>query len=197
MADPMRISDPRALRAIAHPLRNRILSELFARGSARAVDLARTLDVPANSASFHLRELARFGLIAEDPDHSSDGRDRWWVPTGEAGYTADTSGSHDPASQAAVRVLDRHAAARAHAVVDRVHDSEPGLDSVTASTVPMALTDAEARQLDEELSALLHRWIAHGRERQRAGDTDGRRSFLTLTFTLPQDLLDEATPGDH
>ena len=55
--------DPKILRAIAHPTRNRILSELFAGGSLRAADIARLIDVPANQASFHLRQLAKYGLV--------------------------------------------------------------------------------------------------------------------------------------
>ena len=70
--------DPRILRAIAHPARSRILSELYAGGSLRAADVARTLDIPANQASFHLRQLAKYGLVEEAPDEARDRRDRVW-----------------------------------------------------------------------------------------------------------------------
>ena len=36
------------------------------------------LDIPANQASFHLRQLAKYGLIEEDPDAARDKRDRVW-----------------------------------------------------------------------------------------------------------------------
>ncbi len=60
--------DPRVLRAIAHPVRNRILDRARARtGSLRAADIAAELGIPANQASFHLRQLAKYGLVEEDP----------------------------------------------------------------------------------------------------------------------------------
>ena len=51
----------------------------------RAADLARELDIPANQASFHLRQLAKYGLVEEDPDAARDKRDRVWRPTSEHG----------------------------------------------------------------------------------------------------------------
>ena len=71
-----KIHDPQVLRAISHPVRNRILDELGAQGSLRAADIARVLDIPANQASFHLRQLAKYGLVEEDPEAARDKRDR-------------------------------------------------------------------------------------------------------------------------
>ena len=59
--------DPRLLRAIAHPHRNRILSELYAAGPLRAADLAQRIDIPANRASLHLRQLAADLLVGRQP----------------------------------------------------------------------------------------------------------------------------------
>src|SRR3954447_11020359 len=76
--DRPELHDPRVLRAIAHPVRSRILTELDAHGSLRAADVAQVLGIPANQASFHLRQLARFGLVEEDPAAARDKRDRVW-----------------------------------------------------------------------------------------------------------------------
>ena len=78
MVDPQPLSDPRVLRAIAHPVRNRILDELGASGPTRAADIARELGIPANQASFHLRQLAKYGLVEEAPEEARDKRDRVW-----------------------------------------------------------------------------------------------------------------------
>lgn len=67
------------LKALAHPLRRRILHEFAARDFARAADIAGELDAPANSVSFHLRVLADAGLIVEAPEHARDRRDRVWT----------------------------------------------------------------------------------------------------------------------
>lgn len=71
----------RMLKAMAHPLRRRILRELARLGvrGGRAADLAVALDEPANSLSFHLRTLADADLIREAPALARDRRDRVWV----------------------------------------------------------------------------------------------------------------------
>ncbi len=70
------IRDPRALRAIAHPVRLRLLEELMIAGTATATELAERIgESPANS-SWHLRQLARYGYVEEAGGGS--GRQRPW-----------------------------------------------------------------------------------------------------------------------
>lgn len=66
------------LRAMAHPLRLDIAERVGRRGTARAADVASDLGVPANSVSYHLRILARGGVIEEAPEAARDRRDRVW-----------------------------------------------------------------------------------------------------------------------
>lgn len=66
------------LRAMAHPLRLDIMERMGRRGTARAADLAADLGIPANSVSYHLRILARGGVIEEAPEAARDRRDRVW-----------------------------------------------------------------------------------------------------------------------
>jgi DNA-binding transcriptional ArsR family regulator len=77
------------MRAIAHPVRLRIL-ELLAQAPSTATRLANEIGDSTGSTSYHLRALAKAGLIEEDPDRGS-GRERWWrrlppmflqIPTG-------------------------------------------------------------------------------------------------------------------
>lgn len=76
-------SEPRVmtspmLKAMAHPLRRRIVAVLGAQEYARATDLARQLGVAANTLSFHLRVLADAGFVVEAPEFARDRRDRVW-----------------------------------------------------------------------------------------------------------------------
>ena len=64
------------LRALAHPIRFRIL-EVLREGPANSTVLARRLDESSGATSYHLRQLARFGLIEED-EAAGSGRERWW-----------------------------------------------------------------------------------------------------------------------
>lgn len=55
------------LKALANPLRRQVWNEVSELRYARAADLSKRLDAPANTLSFHLRVLAEAGLIEEAP----------------------------------------------------------------------------------------------------------------------------------
>ena len=69
----------REVRALAHPLRLRILEVLRA-GPATASLLARELGESSGATSYHLRELAKAGFVEEDTKRGN-ARDRWWRRT--------------------------------------------------------------------------------------------------------------------
>jgi DNA-binding transcriptional ArsR family regulator len=82
VTEPRELNDPRALRALAHPGRIRLLEELMMIAPATATQLAeRVGESPAN-CSWHLRQLARYGYIVEAG--GGRGRQRPWklVPSG-------------------------------------------------------------------------------------------------------------------
>src|SRR5689334_702432 len=122
--------DPRILRAIAHPARNRILSELWASGSLRAADVARILDIPANQASFHLRQLAKYGLVTEAPEEARDKRDRVWKLASDDGISFRSQDMLSrPGGEAAMEVYQHNARAWGHRLVDlSLATDEPGAE---------------------------------------------------------------------
>ena len=77
MAEPREITDPDALRALAHPLRQRILRMLSEHGPATSTSLAKALGENTGATSYHLRQLAEHGFIEEAPELAK-GRERWW-----------------------------------------------------------------------------------------------------------------------
>lgn len=74
---PRRDLDPAALRALAHPIRQRILYHLAFVGPANSTAVAKALGESTGSTSYHLRQLARAGLIEETSGRASR-RERWW-----------------------------------------------------------------------------------------------------------------------
>lgn len=74
---PSRSVTAREVRALAHPLRLRMLECLLETGPATASMLARELGESSGATSYHLRALAAAGLIVEDLDRRR-GRERWW-----------------------------------------------------------------------------------------------------------------------
>ncbi|NGO07174.1 helix-turn-helix transcriptional regulator [Streptomyces sp. HC44] len=71
------VSDPAALKALAHPLRLKILRHLGIHGPATSTTLAAALGENTGTLSYHLRRLERGGFIEDAPEHPS-GRERWW-----------------------------------------------------------------------------------------------------------------------
>ena len=180
-----RIEDPRILRAIAHPIRNRILGELVAAGHLRAADVAEVLGIPANQASFHLRQLAKYGLVELAPELARDGRVRVWRPIHEHGLTLEVEAmAKDPGGKEAVTVWRRQAAAAAKAAVDRAYSQRKSRDvHLMISDDWVRLTKAEAKELAEDLVALQERW--QDRTQAAAGDGKARRTYHVMKILQP------------
>jgi DNA-binding transcriptional ArsR family regulator len=183
-------ADPRMLRAIAHPLRSALLYELHARGSANATTLAAAVARPVNAVSFHLRQLAKYELIEEDPDGAGDGRERWWRPAGPEGLHVHGDALRGSAAgRAALEVFRRHGEAYWHALVERFWaragsgSAGPSEEVWAANDVPMQLSDEEARQYAEEVYAVMRRWHEHGQGTPPEGQQ--RRTYLGTSMVMP------------
>jgi DNA-binding transcriptional ArsR family regulator len=75
--EPRELTDPAALKALAHPLRQRILRQLDRAGPATSTSLAHALGENTGATSYHLRQLADHGFVEDVPDRGR-GRERWW-----------------------------------------------------------------------------------------------------------------------
>jgi DNA-binding transcriptional ArsR family regulator len=73
----VRVTDVRALRALAHPLRSRLLGQLRLHGPATASQLGRAVGESSGSTSYHLRQLAAYGFV-EEVEGQGTARERWW-----------------------------------------------------------------------------------------------------------------------
>jgi DNA-binding transcriptional ArsR family regulator len=94
---------PAALRALAHPVRLRMLGLLRAEGPATATSLATRLGLNTGATSYHLRHLAQHGFIVDDADRGN-ARDRWW----RAAHQATTTGPEAPGDDEGAEVLDAY-----------------------------------------------------------------------------------------
>jgi predicted transcriptional regulator len=74
-----RLRDPRALRALAHPIRLSLVGLLRVEGPLTATRAAELLGESSASMSFHLRQLAKYGLVEEAG--GGKGRERPWRAT--------------------------------------------------------------------------------------------------------------------
>jgi predicted transcriptional regulator len=71
-----RLTDPRALRAYAHPVRLALVGLLRTEGPLTATRAAELLGESSGTCSFHLRQLAKYGLVEEAG--GGTGREKPW-----------------------------------------------------------------------------------------------------------------------
>lgn len=75
---PATISDPQAIRALAHEARLEALEELYSSQSTRtATELASRCGLTPSAMSYHLRALEKYGFVERSPSEG-DGRERRW-----------------------------------------------------------------------------------------------------------------------
>jgi predicted transcriptional regulator len=161
MAQPervVRLTDPRALRALAHPTRVALLDHLLASGARTASECAAVVGESASSCSWHLRQLARFGFV--ERTDSADGRERPWraIATG-FGFEP---GSADESLATAVlltQVQVEEQALRQH-LNTRDRLPPPWRDASIVHTYHLLLTPAELAALELELDRAIRPLIA-------------------------------------
>src|ERR1700721_203826 len=86
-----RLTDPRALRAYAHPVRMKLVGLLRAHGALTATKAGALIGESSGTCSFHLRQLAKYGLVEEAG--GGTGREKPWRATTTSTEWDSTAGS--------------------------------------------------------------------------------------------------------
>ena len=159
--EPLHITDPRMLRALAHPARIAILQHLALDGPDTATGCADVAGLSPSACSYHLRALARFGFIEPAPDGASDGRHRPWRSRVLGISYGDPTGS--PAVLAAERTLTQLVQQRLDEVRDRYHAREAEYPAAWRAAGGLGsdvlhVSPAELIEVKDRLLAELHRF---------------------------------------
>ena len=191
----LELRDPAVMRALAHPLRWALLEALLHAGTLTATQAGEILgETPANCA-FHLRTLARYGLVEEAG--GGKGRERPWRRVNR-GFNLEIA-TLDPQAAAAADVLDEfwttRTLDRATAALRRKRSWPAGwLGNLGESQTISYITPAEAKELQEVLLAALRRY------RERTADPSLRPpgampiEYLVLSYPL-LDLASRPVPA--
>jgi DNA-binding transcriptional ArsR family regulator len=97
------LSDPRELRALAHPVRMQLYEVLALHESLTATQASKLVGGSPSSVAYHLRTLAKYGYVEESNDGT--GRERPWR-LAEFGFSFSEE-SPDPEAKAAAQALSR------------------------------------------------------------------------------------------
>jgi hypothetical protein len=95
-----RLENATALRAYAHPVRMKLILALRTRGPMTATEAGRLLDESSGTCSFHLRQLAKYGLVEETG--GGTGRQKPWRATTTSTAWDDTPDEPEAAAAASV-----------------------------------------------------------------------------------------------
>jgi DNA-binding transcriptional ArsR family regulator len=150
------------IRVLAHPLRVRLLGALRLSGPATATSLAQKLNTNTGATSYHLRQLADVGLVAEEPERGT-GRQRWWRAVHDLSSWQQSDYEGDPDARAAVEWMQsvqlRLLVEWGERWMTRQHAySSEWRDAAGISDAALTLSPRQLRALTDELWQVLVRY---------------------------------------
>ncbi|MET8701736.1 ArsR/SmtB family transcription factor [Kitasatospora sp. NPDC058032] len=154
------VIDAKGLRALAHPVRVQLIGLLRKNGPSTATRLAEQLGLNSGATSYHLRQLAAAGFVAEDTERGN-ARDRWWKSVHQVTWWTDTElAEQDP--EAALGYLRSIVAAHTLTAQTALNAYETmpveWRNALDLSDMVLQLTPEEARALAGDLSAVIARY---------------------------------------
>jgi DNA-binding transcriptional ArsR family regulator len=183
------LTDPGMIRALTHPARLEIVEHLGATGAAAtATELAGIVGLSPSATSYHLRAMARWGLV-EEAEGTGDGRERRWRVVKRGLHWEPSGGSApDPdqfsAGRALVELILARADERVRQWFARATDEPDRWDEEVAIThAQLMVTDAEMARINAALEDLLRPYA----RRNRPDPPAGARAFWVAYRAVPTD----------
>ena len=164
------LTDPTAMRALAHPARLAILTRLQ-EGPGTATEVAEVVGVTPSAASYHLRMLAKYGFV-EDAPARGDGRERLWRHGG-SGLTVSPEADDLPevrsAKELLIKIVRDQAADEMTRALDN-HDREPQewRDASIFHRTVLLVDAEELKRLSEQIDELFAPYLVSARDRSQA-----------------------------
>jgi DNA-binding transcriptional ArsR family regulator len=180
------LHDAGPMRALAHPLRLRILGLLRVEGPKSVGMLVEATGAASGSVSYHLSTLAKHGFVLPAPELERDGRERWWRAAHEITSWRNEEFLGDPERREAGEALRRVVLESYHRELLEALDAEISLEpewvaASDSSDGGAQLTLEEFRELTADLAAVREKWWARGREPR-----PGTRTVRWITHTFPR-----------
>lgn len=190
-----RITDPEALKVLAHPLRMALLGALVTEGPMTASQAAALLEESPSNCSWHLRKLAEHGFVEEAP--GGTGRQRPWraVSRGMRWNDVDDSPELQRAGDALSQVLVEREAARLAEWRARGHEEDPAWrEAATANQSMLWLTAAELAEVNETIRDLFASRLE--RHDDPGARPEGARLCALMAWGVPAYGFRESAGGE-
>lgn len=182
------ITDPKAIRALAHAARLEVISELYSTQVSRtATELAAQTGLTPSAMSYHLRALQKWGIVVPAAT-AGDARERRWKAAG-TDFTINSGGG---VASPEIAVLDLELAAyrRRVSAYARTRDEQrqrgeavDGSSSVVLASNLIYLTPDQGAELNNRLFELLRDYELEDPDQV----PEGAERMATLWSLIPDD----------
>jgi DNA-binding transcriptional ArsR family regulator len=182
------ITDPKAIRALAHAARLEVISELYSTQASRtATELAAQTGLTPSAMSYHLRALQKWGIVVPAAT-AGDARERRWKAAGTDFTIHSLGGVAGPEIAVLDLELDayrRRALAYAKARNERreAGDSTEGPSSVVLASNLLYLTQEQRAELTRRVFDLLRDYELEDPDRV----PEGAERMATMWSMIPDD----------
>lgn len=180
--EPRVLTDPQAIKALAHPARLTVLDALTEGEELTATECAEVAGISPSAMSYHLRALEKWGFV-ERAESSADGRERPWRAVA-GGWRVDRL--PDAVAAAASSAVVGTMLDRLRADVGRWFDAERDQpaewrDAASVEAQNLWLTPQEAAELQE----LYQDFVQAHKGRTAAEHPDGARRVRLARVLVP------------
>jgi DNA-binding transcriptional ArsR family regulator len=178
----VRLEEPGAIRALAHPARLTIVDELYQGIERTASELAELTGLSASAMSYHLRALERWGVV-ERGEARVDARERPWRASGRSlSFVSDADSAAAVDVIAAGYLQQLRDELRRWALVER-DETATWREAAGVRRSFLWLTEDEAGAFSTELRAVVDRYVA---DRDAARHPAGTRRVLCMLAFVPE-----------
>ncbi len=180
---PLRVNNPRSIRALAHPARLAIINALATGEELTATQCAQLTELSPSATAYHLKLLERYGF-AEPAPPRADRRERPWRATGRR-TTVDLDSSTPAGASAASAVAAAYfdtTRALGLAFAAGEHAEPEQWRNAALSNADLWLTAEEAERVSRELAAVLEPLRGRALRAQRPA---GSRRVRVMNVVVP------------
>jgi DNA-binding transcriptional ArsR family regulator len=179
--DPVRLTDAKDIRALAHPARLAVIEELYSGRELTATECAEIAGLSPSAMSYHLRSLEKSGIV-ERADSKGDGRERPWRA---AGSHLEVSGDSGLAEELALSstILSRLSTQFNEWIAARDTEDKAWREASVVASGQVWLTLEEL----QEIGGVLEKLVDNYRDRSANGHPDDARRVRFSIFAFPAD----------
>ncbi|WP_203653936.1 winged helix-turn-helix domain-containing protein [Actinocatenispora rupis] len=189
MSEPVvDLTDPRALRALAHPLRLALVGLLRREGPLTATRAGQLLGESSASCSFHLRQLAKYGLVEEAG--GGTGRQRPWQATARATrwpHLADDPDLAEASGNLDAVLAEHWLRGVLRWIDDRETEPADWQQAAALGDALLWLTPAELSELTGRVDALFAEYAGRGENAETRPAGARAVSYLQVAYPLPDE----------